>query len=130
MAMMVKREGQMTSPTFAEKGLAGQTTAIFSYAILLAGIITIGFSTYMAVVSYSSLPYWDGWIQINFAAGGGNPFTFDWLWSQYNEHRMPIPKLFLLTDLHWFHACLLYTSDAADEEDSVDLGGRRIIKKK
>eukprot|EP00656_Telonema_subtile_P021134 TRINITY_DN22176_c0_g1_i1.p2 TRINITY_DN22176_c0_g1~~TRINITY_DN22176_c0_g1_i1.p2 ORF type:complete len:108 (-),score=32.62 TRINITY_DN22176_c0_g1_i1:5-328(-) len=26
--------------------------------------------------------------------------------------------------------CLLYTSDAADEEDSVDLGGRRIIDKK
>ena len=26
--------------------------------------------------------------------------------------------------------CLLYTSDAADEEDSVDFGGRRIIKKK
>ena len=25
--------------------------------------------------------------------------------------------------------CLLYTSDAADEEDSVDHGGRRIIKK-
>ena len=30
----------------------------------------------------------------------------------------------LLTD------CLLYTSDAADERSSVDLGGRRIIKKK
>src|SRR5665648_96542 len=29
-----------------------------------------------------------------------------------------------------FKSCLLYTSDAADEEDSVDLGGRRIIKKK
>ncbi len=27
------------------------------------------------------------------------------------------------------HACLLYTSDAADERSSVDLGGRRIIKK-
>src|SRR5664279_1030573 len=25
-------------------------------------------------------------------------------------------------------SCLLYTSDAADEEDSVDIGGRRIIK--
>ena len=25
--------------------------------------------------------------------------------------------------------CLLYTSDAADERSSVDLGGRRIIKK-
>ena len=27
-------------------------------------------------------------------------------------------------------ACLLYTSDAADERSSVDPGGRRIIKKK
>ena len=29
-----------------------------------------------------------------------------------------------------FLSCLLYTSDAADERSSVDLGGRRIIKKK
>ena len=28
------------------------------------------------------------------------------------------------------HACLLYTSDAADDLLCVDLGGRRIIKKK
>ena len=32
--------------------------------------------------------------------------------------------------LDWSHLCLLYTSDAADERSSVDLGGRRIIKKK
>src|SRR5678815_6028967 len=30
----------------------------------------------------------------------------------------------------WQKGCLLYTSDAADERSSVDLGGRRIIKKK
>src|SRR5678816_4595982 len=29
-----------------------------------------------------------------------------------------------------FVGCLLYTSDAADERSRVDLGGRRIIKKK
>ena len=29
-----------------------------------------------------------------------------------------------------YKPCLLYTSDAADERSSVDLGGRRIIKKK
>eukprot|EP00656_Telonema_subtile_P014733 TRINITY_DN17611_c0_g1_i2.p1 TRINITY_DN17611_c0_g1~~TRINITY_DN17611_c0_g1_i2.p1 ORF type:complete len:117 (-),score=22.18 TRINITY_DN17611_c0_g1_i2:14-364(-) len=29
-----------------------------------------------------------------------------------------------------YKGCLLYTSDAADEEDSVDLGGRRLLKKK
>mgnify|MGYP003380233269 CR=1 FL=1 len=36
------------------------------------------------------------------------------------------------TDVNNAHdyACLLYTSDAADERSSVDLGGRRIIKKK
>src|SRR5664279_6654629 len=42
----------------------------------------------------------------------------------------------LFTEIHSFPdaqsakrcvRCLLYTSDAADEEDSVDLGGRRII---
>ena len=32
--------------------------------------------------------------------------------------------------LEALEACLLYTSDAADERSSVDLGGRRIIKKK
>ena len=30
----------------------------------------------------------------------------------------------------WALGCLLYTSDAADERSSVDLGGRRIFKKK
>ena len=29
-----------------------------------------------------------------------------------------------------FYTCLLYTSDAADDLLCVDLGGRRIIKKK
>ena len=33
-------------------------------------------------------------------------------------------------DNEYYNACLLYTSDAADERSSVDLGGRRIIKKK
>ena len=36
----------------------------------------------------------------------------------------------LLLALALLFACLLYTSDAADERSSVDLGGRRIIKKK
>src|SRR5678816_2907733 len=30
--------------------------------------------------------------------------------------------------MHRRYTCLLYTSDAADERSSVDLGGRRIIK--
>ena len=35
-----------------------------------------------------------------------------------------------LADVGEHLRCLLYTSDAADERSSVDLGGSRIIKKK
>ena len=35
-----------------------------------------------------------------------------------------------LIEYNALHACLLYTSDAADDLLCVDLGGRRIIKKK
>src|SRR5665648_691094 len=43
-----------------------------------------------------------------------------------NSHGSPEHN----NDIQSIFSCLLYTSDAADEEDSVDLGGRRIIKKK
>src|SRR5665648_1138282 len=39
-----------------------------------------------------------------------------------------VAKVYLGTGAEVAAPCLLYTSDAADEEDSVDLGGRRIIK--
>ena len=46
-----------------------------------------------------------------------------------NRRRSPEQKpLYLMYDQ--IYCCLLYTSDAADERSSVDLGGRRIIKKK
>ena len=53
-----------------------------------------------------------------------------------SELRIPHHFNVIVYDIH--HAmnlmeispCLLYTSDAADERSSVDLGGRRIIKKK
>ena len=35
-----------------------------------------------------------------------------------------------VSGLSQYQACLLYTSDAADDLHCVDLGGRRIIKKK
>ena len=43
-----------------------------------------------------------------------------------------VTRNLLLAHAAAYHAihCLLYTSDAADERSSVDLGGRRIIKKK
>ena len=46
--------------------------------------------------------------------------------SRYSSRRRIIPYAWLTR----YRSCLLYTSDAADERSSVDLGGRRIIKKK
>ena len=45
--------------------------------------------------------------------------------SVYGPGQRPDMAIARLID-----CCLLYTSDAADERSSVDLGGRRIIKKK
>src|SRR5665648_1099172 len=47
-------------------------------------------------------------------------------------NTLTLGRILLVPLLVWLiidhQICLLYTSDAADEEDSVDLGGRRIIK--
>eukprot|EP00828_Plagiopyla_frontata_P043556 TRINITY_DN6830_c0_g1_i6.p2 TRINITY_DN6830_c0_g1~~TRINITY_DN6830_c0_g1_i6.p2 ORF type:complete len:113 (+),score=5.46 TRINITY_DN6830_c0_g1_i6:294-632(+) len=49
--------------------------------------------------------------------------------SRRSLGRVSVPMwLIILSDQLWI--CLLYTSDAADEEDSVDLGGRRVLQKK
>jgi hypothetical protein len=74
-----------------------------SYAILLGGILTIAVALRLVVTTYSSLPFWDGWMQLGLD-GGGNPLSPAWLWKQWNEHRMPIPKLFLAADLYGFQA--------------------------
>ena len=50
-----------------------------------------------------------------------------------NRVMLPLCQVLLGTvkiDPLNFNPCLLYTSDAADERSSVDLGGRRILKKK
>ena len=48
-----------------------------------------------------------------------------------NGSSLALPRIIAcLLENNQFGGCLLYTSDAADERSSVDLGGRRIIKKK
>jgi len=43
----------------------------------------------------SNVPSWDDW-DIVPAATGHQPVTLKWLWSQHNEHRVPVPRLLLL----------------------------------
>ncbi|GAB5820498.1 hypothetical protein JMUB7533_26870 [Staphylococcus aureus] len=47
----------------------------------------------------------------------------------YKRQMKYLRVYLMLCKMHSKKICLLYTSDAADEARSVDLGGRRIIKK-
>ena len=70
------------------------------------------------------------------------PKHFPWISLKLKTFKLSLEIIWFYSQiLHWvatlgvqengrLGTCLLYTSDAADEEDSVDLGGRRIIKKK
>ena len=78
------------------------TSSVLSYVILFGGIITIGVALYMVVVSYSSLPFWDGWMEVQAAARDRSLLSPAWLWERDNKHRVVVPKLFLAADLRLF----------------------------
>jgi len=83
---------------------APDAASSLSYAILLGGLLTIGAMLYIVVTTYSNLPFWDGWSQVEVAADGHSPFAPTWLWELHNEHRLVLPKLFLGVDLGFFGA--------------------------
>src|SRR5581483_7840605 len=75
----------------------------FSWLILCMGIVTLSLSAYTVKESYSSLPFSDAWIEVSAAAGGIHLLSPAWLWNWHNEHRIPLPKLFLAADQMLFH---------------------------
>lgn len=43
----------------------------------------------------SNVPSWDDWDMVP-TLTGDQPVTAEWLWSQHNEHRVPVPRLLYL----------------------------------
>lgn len=43
----------------------------------------------------SNVPSWDDWDMVP-TLTRNQPVTWEWLWSQHNEHRVPIPRLIFL----------------------------------
>ena len=70
----------------------------------------------------------------NFLKSRGSDVFWQICQNIHEAYRDKKSELMMLIHPNLSHAilipCLLYTSDAADELDGVDLGGRRIIKKK
>src|SRR5690348_1872970 len=87
-----------------QPGFAQRLESALSYVILLAGLVTAGIAAYMVVLCYTPLPWSDGWGEIFAPARGEKLLSLQWLWAQHNEHRLLIPRLFLIADLRLFRA--------------------------
>ncbi len=57
-------------------------------AMLLAALIFLR-------VYASNVPSWDDWDMVP-TLTHNQPVTWEWLWSQHNEHRVPLPRLVFL----------------------------------
>src|SRR5665648_1218303 len=100
---------------------------VFSYAIYTPLLLFISLSQYSCSLSFlaSSL------LLHPFPVQSSHDPQFILLYPSYpgaTFHFLQNLSSSIIVTPH-LYICLLYTSDAADEEDSVDLGGRRIIKK-
>lgn len=64
----------------------------FVWFFLLACVVA-GFSY---VVAFGrNVPSWDEWDMVPTTVGV-QPVNWEWLWSQHNEHRIPLPRLVML----------------------------------
>src|SRR5262249_20409083 len=66
--------------------------------IFVWGIWALMVSAALTYIAWygSDVPYWDEWILVP-ALTGRQPLTLEFLWAQHNEHRIPLPKLLLVT---------------------------------
>ena len=104
---------------------------------LLTGIISAIFFKYNGFTSNyfknklgKLFPQWLLMVVVGLLVGVSGFFYHDIFGIGYNAINNILSNNTAWHIVAILFACLLYTSDAADERSSVDLGGRRIIKKK
>ena len=64
---------------------------VFVWGVWLAMLLeALDFVSHFGV----DVPYFDEWEMIP-ALTGNQPISLQWLWSQHNEHRLPLPRKYL-----------------------------------
>eukprot|EP00828_Plagiopyla_frontata_P007318 TRINITY_DN1341_c0_g1_i9.p2 TRINITY_DN1341_c0_g1~~TRINITY_DN1341_c0_g1_i9.p2 ORF type:complete len:128 (-),score=13.38 TRINITY_DN1341_c0_g1_i9:11-394(-) len=91
-------------------------------ALIIFSVHAVAFTVLLYVI-YLALDVSDA---VQAKSTGPNQFFQEMFHKQIKQFQWRLYQMEVEKD----SICLLYTSDAADEEDSVDLGGRRIRKKK
>ena len=64
---------------------------ILAFNLLVWAVMLLASIVFIARFG-SNVPSWDDWDQVP-TATGHQPVTWEWLWSQHNEHRVPLPRL-------------------------------------
>jgi hypothetical protein len=85
-----------------ETRLVSLATNFLSWLALLAGFITVGSIVYVVILGYTPMAFWDQWAELSVLAERVPPLR--WFWEPHNEHRILVPKLFLMADYYLFHA--------------------------
>ncbi len=70
-------------------------------------MLALGFAALLCAIAltvrtYMPCPFWDEWAFVNAIAGGRGLLSWNWLWSQHNEHRLLFTRLLILADLRLF----------------------------
>ena len=77
--------------------------ATLSWLTVAAGLVTMAVAAYCVVLAWTPVPYWDQWSSVESMLHTMPAAPLHWLWMQHNEHRILVPKLFLLTEYFVFH---------------------------
>jgi hypothetical protein len=96
----IRRPGKLQQLTFA-----------CGVVILISGFCTAALCPWLMKVAFSPTPHADQWGILNDITAGQKWFSIPWLWSQSNEHRIPLLRLATSADLQLFggHGYLLYS---------------------
>ena len=78
------------------------TAVLLSGMVLALGVASLLCAIALSVRTYMPCPFWDEWAFVNAIAGGRGLFSWNWLWSQHNEHRLLVVRLLILADLRLF----------------------------
>ena len=81
-------------PGTSQTGVGASEPGARAFAWSVWGVMTLAAVALVARFG-TDVPIWDDYAWVPTLVGEG-PLTPGWLWEQFNEHRIPLPKLILL----------------------------------
>src|SRR5215217_1322068 len=75
--------------------MSSRVTTVSPYFVWATWALTFFAALAFILCFGSNVPYWDEWSMVE-ALVGDRSVDAQWLWSEHNGHRIPLPRLLLL----------------------------------